>query len=101
MLKLKSYWTALTAVLLMTQALAAQAELPDFTKLVEAASPAVVNISTRQKVAERDRRFGIDSEQKRRTRADIPTPTVAPGADAWREGQVFQIADPTHTPHQH
>ncbi|WP_348749551.1 OBAP family protein [Pseudomonas rhodesiae] len=54
-----------------------------------------------QKVAERDRRFGIDSAQKRRTRADIPTPTVAPGADAWRQGQVFQIADPTQTPHQH
>lgn len=54
-----------------------------------------------QQVAERDRRFGIDSAQKRKARADIPTPTVAPGADAWRHGNVFQIADPTNTPHQH
>lgn len=54
-----------------------------------------------QKVAERDQRFGIDSAQKRKDRADIPAPAVAPGADAWRRGEVFQITDPTQTPHRH
>ncbi|WP_339082244.1 DegQ family serine endoprotease [Pseudomonas sp. TMP9] len=50
---LKSTFTALWAVLLMGQAFYAQANLPDFTELVEQASPAVVNISTRQKIPER------------------------------------------------
>jgi serine protease Do len=50
---LKSSFTALFAVLLMGQALLAQASLPDFTELVEQASPAVVNISTRQKMPDR------------------------------------------------
>ena len=53
MLKLKTYSCAVAAVLLMSQALVVRAELPDFTKMVEAASPAVVNISTRQKVTQR------------------------------------------------
>ncbi|KPA98283.1 MULTISPECIES: OBAP family protein [Pseudomonas] len=52
-------------------------------------------------VAERDRRFGIDSAQKKKARADIPAPAIAPGADAWRNGKVFQIVDPTNTPHPH
>lgn len=49
---LKASVTTLCALLLMGQALVAQAgpDLPDFTALVEQASPAVVNISTRQKV---------------------------------------------------
>jgi serine protease Do len=50
---LKSTFTALFAVLLMGQSLLAQANLPDFTELVEQASPAVVNISTRQKMPDR------------------------------------------------
>lgn len=50
---LKTSFTALCALLLMGQALVAQANLPDFTELVEQASPAVVNISTRQKMPER------------------------------------------------
>jgi len=53
MLKFKTYCATLVAVLLMSQALVAHAQLPDFTGLVEAASPAVVNISTRQKVPQR------------------------------------------------
>ena len=53
MLKFKTYRATLVAVLLMSQALVARAQLPDFTGLVEAASPAVVNISTRQKVPQR------------------------------------------------
>ncbi|MDX1297056.1 MAG: DegQ family serine endoprotease [Pseudomonas sp.] len=50
---LKSTFTVLCALLLMGQALLAQASLPDFTELVEQASPAVVNISTRQKLPDR------------------------------------------------
>jgi serine protease Do len=50
---LKSSFIALFAMLLMGQALVAQASLPDFTELVEQASPAVVNISTRQKMPDR------------------------------------------------
>lgn len=53
MLKFKTCRATLVAVLLMSQALVAHAQLPDFTGLVEAASPAVVNISTRQKVPQR------------------------------------------------
>ncbi|BAN49999.1 serine protease MucD [Metapseudomonas resinovorans NBRC 106553] len=53
MLNFKSCMTALAAVLLLGQTLVARAELPDFTPLVEEASPAVVNISTRQKLPQR------------------------------------------------
>ncbi|PAV46837.1 serine peptidase [Pseudomonas sp. HAR-UPW-AIA-41] len=48
----KSCSAALAALLMLSQVLVARAELPDFTDLVEQASPAVVNISTRQKVAQ-------------------------------------------------
>ncbi|MAB98529.1 MAG: serine peptidase, partial [Pseudomonadaceae bacterium] len=47
---LKLCWSALLSVLLLGQAVTAHAELPDFTELVKEASPAVVNISTRQKI---------------------------------------------------
>ncbi|MFZ3204905.1 MAG: DegQ family serine endoprotease [Pseudomonas sp.] len=50
---LKWSFSALLAVLLLGQAVVAQAQLPDFTELVEEAAPAVVNISTRQKIPER------------------------------------------------
>lgn len=50
---LKTSFTALCALFLMGQTMLAQANLPDFTELVEQASPAVVNISTRQKMPER------------------------------------------------
>ncbi|WP_137823689.1 DegQ family serine endoprotease [Pseudomonas sp. D(2018)] len=53
MLNLKSCMTAMAALLLLGQTLVARAELPDFTPLVEEASPAVVNISTRQKLPQR------------------------------------------------
>lgn len=47
---LKICCSAVLSLLMMGQVLTAHAELPDFTELVEQASPAVVNISTRQKV---------------------------------------------------
>ncbi|WP_394352701.1 DegQ family serine endoprotease [Metapseudomonas otitidis] len=53
MLSMKSCMSAVAALLLLGQTLAARAELPDFSPLVEQASPAVVNISTRQKLPER------------------------------------------------
>lgn len=52
-------------------------------------------------VADRDRRFGIDSQAQKKARADIPTPGIDPGADAWRKGDAFQIADPANGPHGH
>lgn len=53
--RLKPYLSMFAAVLMLGQALTAQADeaLPDFTTLVEQASPAVVNISTKQKLPDR------------------------------------------------
>ncbi|MDF3931491.1 DegQ family serine endoprotease [Pseudomonas citronellolis] len=47
---LKRSMAAMVALLALSLSVAARAELPDFTTLVEKASPAVVNISTTQKV---------------------------------------------------
>ncbi|MBP5956104.1 OBAP family protein [Pseudomonas anatoliensis] len=52
-------------------------------------------------VTDRDRRFGVDSTQKKEARADIPVPAIDPGADAWRNGKVIQIEDPTGNEHRH
>lgn len=50
----KTYFSFVAALLMFGQMATAQAEaLPDFTTLVEQASPAVVNISTTQKMPER------------------------------------------------
>ena len=53
--RLKSYLPIFAAVLMLGQAVPAlaEAQLPDFTQLVEQASPAVVNISTTQKLPDR------------------------------------------------
>ncbi|MBA1322448.1 DegQ family serine endoprotease [Pseudomonas plecoglossicida] len=53
--RLKPYLSMFAAVLMLGHVLTAQAEeaLPDFTTLVEQASPAVVNISTKQKLPDR------------------------------------------------
>ena len=52
-------------------------------------------------VAERDKRFGIDSAAKRKEREDIAAPAIDPGADAWQKGQVVQLADPTGSHARH
>jgi hypothetical protein len=52
-------------------------------------------------VAARDRRFGIDSAEKKQARAAIPSPDMVPGANSWQDGKTFQIADPTGTQHAH
>lgn len=44
-----------------------------------------------QLVAERDRRFNVSTEEKRKNRADIPTPPTDPGADAWTRGELRQF----------
>ncbi|MDD0842784.1 DegQ family serine endoprotease [Pseudomonas sp. Gutcm_11s] len=54
MLSLKSSLSGLFALLLLGQVSLARAELPEFTELVEEASPAVVNISTRQNLSQRE-----------------------------------------------
>ncbi len=38
----------------------------------------------------RDRRLGISTAHKRRNRADIPMPNVAPGANSWESGRTVQ-----------
>ena len=52
-------------------------------------------------VAARDRRFGVDSANKKAERADIPAPRIDADADGGRQGQPFQIADPTGSQHAH
>lgn len=53
MFNLKHYLAVLGACVMMAQIPQVHAQLPDFTVLVEEASPAVVNISTRQKMPDR------------------------------------------------
>lgn len=61
-------------------------------------------------VAERDRRMGISSAEKRKDRESILAPAISPGADAWQQGDVLQLslqplakgaAVPLSQPHQH
>lgn len=52
-------------------------------------------------VQQRDSRFGVNSANTRAARADIPTPPIDPGADAWRQGRIIQIEDPTGRVHAH
>lgn len=42
-------------------------------------------------VADRDRRFGVSSTEKRQQRADIISPVVDTDADAWQKGIVVQL----------
>ncbi|WP_434457479.1 DegQ family serine endoprotease [Stutzerimonas urumqiensis] len=55
----KTFVSITAGVALLSQALLAHAELPDFTPLVKEASPAVVNISTTQKVPQRGSPSGM------------------------------------------
>ncbi|EGH74124.1 OBAP family protein [Pseudomonas syringae] len=52
-------------------------------------------------VMQRNKRFGVDSAAEKKAREDIPTPAVQLGADAWSNGKVIQIDDPTGTRHPH
>ena len=42
-------------------------------------------------VAERDKAYGISSDEKRKNRADLPSPAILPGADAWQQGKALQL----------
>jgi hypothetical protein len=44
-------------------------------------------------VGARDARFNVSAEENRQRRADIPSPAIDPGADAWAQGNVIQIPD--------
>lgn len=46
-------------------------------------------------VQKRDARFGVQSSEEKKARAEIPTPPIDPGADAWMNGNTFQVKDPT------
>lgn len=50
-------------------------------------------------VEARDRRFGINSAEKRMDRRSIPEPAIDPGADVWERGKAVQIHDPTGLKH--
>lgn len=52
-INLKSWFASAVLALFCVQSMAAETGLPDFTRLVEESSPAVVNISTRQKMPQR------------------------------------------------
>ncbi|MCI0912886.1 DegQ family serine endoprotease [Pseudomonas putida] len=94
--RLKSYLSMFAAVLMLGQVLTAQAEeaLPDFTTLVEQASPAVVNISTKQKLP--DRRIaagqmpdleGLPPMFREFFERNIPQQPRSPRGDRQREAQ--------------
>lgn len=52
-------------------------------------------------VQDRDNRFGISSSAKKEARSDIIAPKVDAGADAWRNGDIIQIDDPSGVSHKH
>ncbi|UVJ46621.1 DegQ family serine endoprotease [Pseudomonas sp. LS1212] len=93
--RLKTCLSLFAAVLMLGQVVTAQAEaLPDFTTLVEQAAPAVVNISTKQKLPER----GIASGQmpdleglppmfREFFERNMPQPPRTPRGDRQREAQ--------------
>ncbi|AGA87592.1 MAG: serine peptidase [Gammaproteobacteria bacterium HGW-Gammaproteobacteria-9] len=78
---------------LLGQATLAQADLPDFTPLVESASPAVVNISTKQKVpargatAQMPELEGLPPIFREFFEHSIPQMPGAPGRGQQREAQ--------------
>jgi hypothetical protein len=49
----------------------------------------------------RDKRLGISSADKRKSREDIAAPAIAEGADAWQKGRTIQLHDPTGSEHSH
>ncbi|MGP3591651.1 OBAP family protein [Vagococcus sp. WN89Y] len=42
-------------------------------------------------LADRDRRLDVDTQAIREARKDLPARPVAPGADAWQQGEVIQL----------
>jgi len=52
-------------------------------------------------VAARDQRLGVDSAARKKDRESIAVPRIAQGADAWQQGTVIQIQDPSGADHEH
>lgn len=48
---------------------------------------------------DRDRRFGMSTDEKKKNRLNIPESSIQPGADAWQSGDVVQL--PALTKHTH
>ena len=46
-------------------------------------------------LADRDKEYGISSEEKKRSRADIGAPAIQPGSDAWQRGEAIQLQTKT------
>ena len=44
-----------------------------------------------EQLRDRDRRFDVSSDQRRKDRDDIPAPAVIAGANSWQSGRVFQL----------
>lgn len=42
-------------------------------------------------VAKRGQRFQVSTPEKKENRADIPVPTLVPGANAWEKGEIRQL----------
>ncbi|MBU2330686.1 MAG: DegQ family serine endoprotease [Gammaproteobacteria bacterium] len=88
-----SCFAFVAGLVLLGHAVVAQAELPDFTPLVESASPAVVNISTKQKVQSRGATAqmpeleGLPPIFREFFEHSIPQMPGAPGRGQQREAQ--------------
>jgi hypothetical protein len=54
-----------------------------------------------QMIKARDQRLRIDSDEKKRNRADIVAPAIDPDANGWQHGKTFQIDDPTGSQHDY
>ncbi|MFD2570634.1 DUF1264 domain-containing protein [Spirosoma soli] len=50
---------------------------------------------------DRDKRFGISMQEKRKQREDIKAPPVQPGADSWQTGETIQLPALTGHKHEH
>lgn len=50
-------------------------------------------------VSQRDQRFGVRSEDKRKDRESIEAPRVAEGADDWQQRPALQLTDPSGSEH--
>ena len=44
-------------------------------------------------ISQRDSVMGTNTAAKRESRRSLPSPEIAPGADAWQNGPAFQIPD--------
>lgn len=44
-----------------------------------------------QLLSARDKRMNVSTEEKKKSRQDIPMPTVSPGANSWESGKTPQL----------